>query len=353
MKAGFSLVEMTIALAIMLVVTGAIFAVMNPAYGAFHSQPEAIDMHQRLRVAVDAISRDLTMAGAGTGKYFASVLPFRRGALSPDSPARYFDDRISILYVPAGAAETMLSAPTDGGNIVNVAATGGFAPNALVAIFNEAGLYDTFRVEALQDVPPALVHTRGALSKTYGVGATVVQVVSATYWMREDTRAGTSELMKYDGRQTDLPIADDVVGLAFEHYGDPSPPMVRKPLSEPVGPWTSYGPKPPEVDVDDPATPVYGRGENCTFAAIDGSTVVRPEMLNLGSASLVRLDKRQLTDGPWCPDPSNPDRFDADLLRIRRVRVKLRVRASRRFIHPLRDHDITFDVTPRNLSLPQ
>ena len=88
-KAGFCLVEMTIALAIVLVVMGAMFAVMNPASGAFHSQPEAIDMHQRLRVAVDAISSDLTMAGAGTGKYFASVLPYRRGPLAPDSPATY------------------------------------------------------------------------------------------------------------------------------------------------------------------------------------------------------------------------------------------------------------------------
>ena len=129
MKAGFSLVEMTIALAIVLVVTGAIFAVMNPAYGAFHSQPEAIDMHQRLRVAVDAISRDLTMAGAGTGKYFPAVLPIRRGPIAGDSPAGYFDDRVSLLYVPVGAGQTTLTMPTDAGTMLYVASTNGFAPN--------------------------------------------------------------------------------------------------------------------------------------------------------------------------------------------------------------------------------
>jgi prepilin-type N-terminal cleavage/methylation domain-containing protein len=352
LKAGFSLVEMTIALAIVLVVTGAVFAVMNPAYGPFHAQPEAIDMAQRLRVSVDAINRDLVIAGAGTRKYFPSVLPSRRGPLSPDSSDAYFGDRISILYVPADALETMLSAPT-GGDIVHVASSGGFAVNALVAIFDETGAYDTFRIAAIQDAPPAIVPAAGAFSKTYGPGATVVRVVSATYWMRVDATAGTSELMKYDGRQTDLPMADDVAGLTFEYFGDPSPPVLRKPLSEPEGPWTSYGPKPPEIAVDDPATPVYGAGENCTFAVVDGVTVSRPEMLNLGAGALVPLDEGQLTDGPWCPDPSNPRRFDADLLRIRRIRVTLRVRASRTFLQPLRDHKITFDVTPRNLSLPQ
>ena len=352
LKAGFSLVETTIALAIVLVVTGAVFAVMNPAYGPFHAQPEAIDMGQRLRVSVDAIARDLVMAGAGTRKYLPSVLPSRRGPLSPDSPDAYFENRISILYVPAGAFETILSAPT-GGDIVYVASSTGFAVNALVAIFDETGAYDTFRIEAIQDAPPAFVPAGGGFSKTYSPGAIVVRVVSATYWIRLDTTAGTSELMKYDGRQTDLPMADDVADLTFEYFGDPSPPVLRKPLSDPEGPWTSFGPKPPEIDVDDPATSVYGTGENCTFVVVDGLTVGRPEMLNLGAGALVPLDARLLTDGPWCPDPSNPQRFDADLLRIRRVHVTLRVRASRAFLQPLRDHKITFDVTPRNLGLPQ
>jgi prepilin-type N-terminal cleavage/methylation domain-containing protein len=350
---GFSLVEMVIALAIVLVVTGALFAVMNPAYGAFHSQPEAIDMQQRLRVSVDAISRDLMMAGAGTRKYFPSVLPLRRGPLAADSPAAYFDDRISVLYVPVDAPETTLSTSTDAGNIVYVLSSSGFAPNALAAVFDESGAYDTFRINAVQDTPPALIRAGGNFSKTYATGATVVGVASATYWRRVDAIAGTSELMKYDGQLTDLPISDDVVGLTFEYFGDPSPPVLRRPLSEPLGPWTTYGPKPPEMGIDDPATPVYGAGENCTFTVINGATVVRPEMASLGSASLVRLDERQLTDGPWCPDPSEPGRFDADLLRIRRVRVTLRVRASRTFIHPLPDREIGFDVTPRNLSLPQ
>jgi hypothetical protein len=54
-----------------------------------------------------------------------------------------------------------------------------------------------------------------------------------------------------------------------------------------------------------------------------------PRLSVLGSGgALVRLTEGHLTDGPWCPDPFHPARFDADLLRIRRVVVRVRVQAA-------------------------
>jgi len=35
-----------------------------------------------------------------------------------------------------------------------------------------------------------------------------------------------------------------------------------------------------------------------------------------------------LTDGPWCPDAENPNRYDADLLRVREVVVTFRSEAA-------------------------
>jgi hypothetical protein len=35
-----------------------------------------------------------------------------------------------------------------------------------------------------------------------------------------------------------------------------------------------------------------------------------------------------LVDGPWCPDAVNQNRWDADLLRIRRVAITIRVEAA-------------------------
>ena len=47
---GFTLVEMLVSTAIMVGITGAIFALVDPARGTFRQQPEVSDMQQRLRV---------------------------------------------------------------------------------------------------------------------------------------------------------------------------------------------------------------------------------------------------------------------------------------------------------------
>ena len=98
-EAGFSITEMLIATVIMMAVTGATFALMNPAHGMFTAQPEVSDMQQRLRIAVDTLQKDLLMAGAGTysgnnklgslGQYVATILPDREGNISPDPPGTF------------------------------------------------------------------------------------------------------------------------------------------------------------------------------------------------------------------------------------------------------------------------
>jgi hypothetical protein len=76
-----------------------------------------------------------------------------------------------------------------------------------------------------------------------------------------------------------------------------------------------------------------------------------------------------LTDGPWCPNAVATNRFDADLLRVRKIRVTLRVqsalaslrgpagtlflkggtaRAGERFVPDL---EVQFDIAPRNMNL--
>src|SRR5216110_2827580 len=95
---GFSIIEVALALALTLVVAAVVFALLDPAAGAFSVVPEISDMQQRLRVATDALSTNLMMAGAGlrSGKQagglqalFAPVLPYRRGAI-PNAPAGSF-----------------------------------------------------------------------------------------------------------------------------------------------------------------------------------------------------------------------------------------------------------------------
>jgi hypothetical protein len=84
--------------------------------------------------------------------------------------------------------------------------------------------------------------------------------------------------------------------------------------------------------------------------------------VHLTAAQLSGLD-----GGPWCPDATNANRWDADLLRIRAVEVTIRVQAANAalrgpasvlFTHGgtsksgnrwLPDQEMRFEVTPRNL----
>lgn len=95
-----SLAETLVASAIAMSVTGAVFSVVNPAQGVFQAQPEVADMQQRMRVAVDTLTRDILAA--------ALVLPYRAGPSNPDPPGSRFDDRVTLVFQapPGGTAAT-------------------------------------------------------------------------------------------------------------------------------------------------------------------------------------------------------------------------------------------------------
>jgi prepilin-type N-terminal cleavage/methylation domain-containing protein len=383
---GFTLIEMLIAMMIMVVVTGAIFSVMNPSLGTFQAQPEAADMQQRLRVGVDVLNKDLMMAGAGTYSgaavgtlinYFAPILPYRTGAQNPDPPGIFRTDAITLLYVPATAAQTTIRDP-----MPNVSAeikvneqpgcpSGdelcGFETGMTVLIFDESGSWETFTITHVQTSALHLQHRDQRFQKAYGTGSYIAQIQTHTYYLRADTATETYQLRHYDGYQSDLPVVDDVVDLQFEYFGDSLPPMLRRPVTDPTGPWTSYGPKPPALGMS--YSTEWGSGGNCVFTVQGGQHEPRLATLGTAPGNLVPLPAGMLTDGPWCPDSSTPLRYDADLLRIRKVRVTLRVQATSKMLRGpagvlftrggtsnsaqrfLPDQELRFEVSPRNVNL--
>jgi hypothetical protein len=380
---GFSLIEMTVAMGLMLVVTGSIFALLNPGQGNFVAEPEIADMQQRSRVAADTLYKDLVMVGSGSyagdnpmalSYFFAPVLPFRQGRLQDDPPGTFRTDAITLMMVPATTAQSTIDQDmpaksaelkvTEDPNCPPSKADQlcGFKESMSVLIYDESGSYDLFSITEVQNQALHLQHNLDDLAKVYGAGSKIVQIQSHTYYLRTDVATKTYQLMHYDGGDNDVPIVDNVVGLEFEYFGDPQPPVTNgKPLTNPVGPWTTYGPKPPALTLN-----------NCVFLN-DGSPVAAPRLPVLGpggtTTTLVKLTKEQLTDGPWCPDANSPNRFDADLFRIRKVGARIRLQtgnaslrgpASALFTYGgtsrggnkyVPDQEVRFQVTPRNLNL--
>jgi hypothetical protein len=98
---GFSLVEALMAMSLVLVVAALVFALLDPAHGAFTSEPEAADMQQRLRTAADVLFRDLVAA-------VPPIIPHRRGLVRPDDPQSFRADTITVSLRP-GSSATIIS----------------------------------------------------------------------------------------------------------------------------------------------------------------------------------------------------------------------------------------------------
>ena len=400
-EAGFTLVEMLVASAIMIAVTGAVFGLMNPANGTFRREPEQADVQQRVRVGVDNLSKDLLMAGAGTYmgagagalyNFFAPVMPYRRGDVNDDPTAGVFwrPDTISILYVPPTPAQTDI-VKVEGNNSQEIDVDPepgcpdkhdglcGFEDQMnieggsmrVLLLDPTSGAYDVTTLTNVQNSALHLQHS-GKLSGNYGPGSMITEVASHTYYLKSDDASQTYQLMHYDGYQTDLPVVDNVVKLQFEYYGEPQPPQLlpgKCLTSGCPGPWTTYGLKPPPLGTDLVTGDEYGPGENCVFKVDNnGQQVPRLDVLGAGVGE-VKLDPATFQDGPWCPNVGTTERFDADLLRVRKIRIHLRVQAATAaFRGPagllfskggaatdssrwVPDQELEFDVTPRNMNL--
>jgi hypothetical protein len=392
-QAGFSLVEMLVATSLTLLAMGGVMAVLDPARGAFRAQPEAADLQQRLRAAVGALERDLSMAGAGLasgpvagplGTYFSPVLPYGVGSVARGSPESPEPSTVTVMYVAPDAphTHTTQALAADGAAVALASDPGcplnddacGFDDNMRVLLMDEWGKYDVFTVAGTDRNTVALQHRDHVLNTMYPAGTTVAGLVSRTYYL---DRAGLT-LRVYDGYKSDLPLVDNVVDLHIEYFGEPAPPALLQAVTARAGPWTTYGPRPPPIGVD-AAGDRWGPGENCAFRVSGGGHVARlADLRGSGSAgALVPLPFSLFTDGPWCPDRTNeagaplPGRFDADLLRVRLVRVTIRLQAGSDlvrgadgarfdlFARPGRarsghtlvpDQVVRFDVVPRNLN---
>lgn len=354
--AGFSILEMMISMAIMMVVTGAIFTLVNPSQGTYRAQPEVSDMQQRMRVATDMLFKDLLMAGAGTYQgsiagsltnYFAPILPYKSGANYTTTALTFDPSAISLTYVPNTASQTAIAEtmPSPSSEIKVSALAGcpkndplcGFEVGMRVVIFDATGAFDAFTITAVQSAAQHLQHAppNPNFSKAYSTSdsARISQMSTRSYYLNSTT----NQLMFYDGYQTEVPLVDNVVGLTFKYYGDPNPPLAPKPL----------------IGVT-----------NCLYDISGNPT--RP-VLTGSAGSLVELASTILTDGPACGTASNT--FDADLYRVRKVRVTLRVQAASDslrgadttlFARPgtskggatyVPDYEMSFEVSPRNMNL--
>jgi len=382
---GFTLVEFLVATAVTLVAVGLAVTLVAPANSAFRSLPEAADVQQRVRVAVDALRSDLTAAGGafslgwgpGAALTWPAVLPCRwtGSPLSSVVGGCARADSITILSMASAAPQALTDAviddPASPIRIVPAStcsldrAACRLHAGSVMLIVDGTSAFDLFTATAMSSDGRQVTHAQSRLSGPYAAGALVGEVSARSYYLAVESATGVPQLRRADGGGSSFPVIDHAVALSFQYFGDPTPPVVINP-DDPVRRTVSYGPMPPPMGTDNPLD-AWPAGENCTFAVEGDHQVARVAALLAGASGLAPLPLPGFADGPWCPDPTSPNRYDADLLRIRLVRVTLRMQAQAAsvrgsvagwFSNPGTAHDslrlvpdleVTFDVAPRSM----
>jgi prepilin-type N-terminal cleavage/methylation domain-containing protein len=133
-QAGFSLIELLIAMVVTLIVSGAIFGLMTTGQNSFRREPEVTERQQNVRVAMDLVQRDIATAGMAMTP---SVQAFTDGL--DNWPAG-----LPSVVVPGENSDVLELAGTDGacpqldgqpsaGAVLNTSPVPScFAPNSLV-----------------------------------------------------------------------------------------------------------------------------------------------------------------------------------------------------------------------------
>jgi hypothetical protein len=170
----------------------------------------------------------------------------------------------------------------------------GFADGMNVVVLDGRGDFDVFVLVETDGATANVRRVAGGTNGAYARGSAVLPAELWTFYWNTATR----ELRKDDGDRGDFPAIHDVVGLSFEYFGDPFPPLL---------------PRPPAGE------------ENCLYDLF-GTPRTGLAVLPTAGATLAPLDVGLFEDGPWCGSGTEP--FDADLLRIRSVRIALRIQAS-------------------------
>jgi type II secretory pathway pseudopilin PulG len=349
---GFTLLEALVSVTLSLLVIGAAIPLMTTNSAVAVAAPEMADEQQRARAAADALARDLALAGAGMSlgphagglvRAFAPIVPRKMGQSGADPFTSARNDALTIVYVPLTNAQGLLAQPMTSpldpmaidGSIGCPLFTQvcGLQQGSTALLFDAAGRFDLVSILAIQPGVATIEHRQqNPPDFVYAQGAGVAEAETHTYYF--DSVA--LQLRHYDGAQTDVPVIDNVVDAAFEYFGDPDPPALPRP---PAG------------------------VANCLYDA-SGARLPGITLASNGT-SLVPLPLSLFTDGPWCGGGSF--RYDADLLRIRLVRVRLSVQVGnlmmrgttaafrnagrgRSALRNVPDYTLRFDVAPRNLN---
>ena len=340
-QSGYTFIELLVAAAVLLLLTALTCVVLVEAKTAMEVSGERADVQQRARAGIEGMLAAVREAGVGSdrgiraGPLIQWIPPVWPGQSDRSEP---WTGVTTLLVVADIAPATLVFDAPAGTTTLNFDRAGcalpcGFTDGMTVIVLDGRGDFDVFVLLETDGSSATVRRVSGGTNASYARGSAVLPAELRTYYW--NTRA--RELRRDDGDRGDFPAVSDVVSVSFEYYGDPFPPL---------------HPRPPAGE------------ENCLYDSF-GTPRAGMAVLPPAGATLAPLDVSLFEDGPWCGSGAEP--FDADLLRIRSLRIALRTQTSNRgyrgpdsrlFQNPgsatssarfVKDVILQTTVTPRNL----
>jgi type II secretory pathway pseudopilin PulG len=210
--AGFSLVELLLAMAMMVSFGGAVMSLITAGQSMARMQPEAADVQQRARFALQTLGAELAMAGAGLdrgplagplARYFAPVVPSADGGMT-------------VWYVSGRRAQTTLAAVlAPGATDAILQEASAFSENSTAIVFDGHGCRDLVRVEAI--AAPSILIRAGSRGCEYSAGAAIGQGEVRTYRVDSVTK---QLLRRDDATGLSVPVLDNVLAMTVAYLDE-------------------------------------------------------------------------------------------------------------------------------------
>ena len=331
---GATLIELLVALTLLGLAMSVVAALTIPVLAAFEAEPAAADAQQRARSTLQVLIDDVQRAGtgflhdtdAGPGLGLPALWPdaLRTGAWAVSPSAK----TLTTWHAPRGAAHGLTRVALGAGAAVvplarpafcsAVTPTCGFATGDEVVLFLPHGRFAVATIAQVE--APLDLHLTSPLTEAWPAGSTVAAVTAHTYEERADPATGLAQVVRRLGSGPPTPVVDFVRRFDVEWIAAGGAPRVHlAPDGSEEHATGAPAPPPAGVAVD----AAWPAGENCAFFRDAGGGAHWRGAA--GGGAPAPLAAAALGDGPWCPSPAAPVRWDADLARIDAVRVVISI----------------------------
>ena len=260
-QAGFSLVELMVAMTLFSVVLVAVMGVLLNIQTSWTISSNQIHANTNERASVDLMANDIRMAGSGFGGIAAVTPGVPAGYVYPlePRPGHSAPDTLFVTGALSGATTALSTRMTSAGADIVVIDVSQFAVGDLI-IVSEGGNANMFEVTGINTATRTLEHSSGsAYNNTAGqvpwpnggfdISSRVAHVSRVAYWINEDPDTGLKTLMRRDGISDPVAVANNVQWMSLRYVlssgavsSNPTDPgMIRSVLLDYVSPELTEG----------------------------------------------------------------------------------------------------------------